>query len=61
MTSEQATVADGDRCTVIAGLHKGKIGSVESLNRSKGGNFTITVRQSDGARIKTLARNVVKS
>jgi ribosomal protein L24 len=53
-----ASVRDGDACTVIAGTHKGKSGTVRDVNTSKGGNVTITVIQSDGARFKTLARNV---
>ncbi len=53
-------IANGDVCRVIAGTHKGKSGTVEDLNTSKGGNITITVRQTDGVRFKTLARNVEK-
>lgn len=49
---------NGDSCLVIAGTHKGKAGTVEDRNVSKGGNVTITVRQSDGSRFKTLERNV---
>lgn len=49
---------NGDRCVVIARTHKGKSGTVAGRNTSKGGNVTITVRQSDGRRFKTLERNV---
>ncbi|MBA4052674.1 MAG: RNA-binding protein [Erythrobacter sp.] len=49
---------NGDRCVVIAGTHKGKSGTVEDRNVSKGGNVTITVRQADGTRFKTLERSV---
>jgi len=52
-------VQDGDRCRVFAGTHKGKAGTVEDRNVSKAGHVTITVRQADGARFKTLARSVV--
>jgi ribosomal protein S4E len=49
---------NGDRCEVVAGAHKGKTGTVEDRHVSKGGNVTITVRQTDGARFKTLERSV---
>ena len=49
---------DGDRCEVVAGTHAGKCGTVEDRKSSKTGHVTITVRQHDGTRFKTLARNV---
>jgi ribosomal protein S4E len=49
---------NGENCVVIAGRHKGKAGTVEDRNVSKGGNVTITVRQVDGTRFKTLERSV---
>jgi len=49
---------DGDRCTVIAGTHKGKSGVVADVNTSKTGHVTITVVQKSGVRFKTLAKNV---
>ncbi len=49
---------NGERCVVIAGTHKGKSGTIEDRNLSKGGHVTITVRQADGTRFKTLARSV---
>jgi ribosomal protein S4E len=49
---------NGDRCTVIAGTHRGKSGTVEDRHVSKGGNVTITVRGADGSRFKTLERSV---
>ena len=51
-------VQDGDRCEVVAGTHKGKSGVVEDRKLSATGHATITVRQPDGERFKTLARNV---
>ena len=51
-------VANGDRCRVIAGTHAGKSGVVEDLHVSKTGQVTVTVRQDDDVRLKTLARNV---
>jgi ribosomal protein S4E len=51
-------VQNGCQCVVIAGTHKGKNGTVEDRKVSKGGHVTITVRQLDAARFKTLARNV---
>lgn len=53
------TVQNGDACTVTGGVHAGKSGVVEDRNVSKTGQVTITVRQGDGGRFKTLARNVV--
>jgi len=52
-------VKNGDTCTVVGGTHKGKSGIVEDRNTSKTGHVTITVRQADGERFKTLAANVV--
>ena len=49
---------NGTPCTVIAGSHKGATGFVEDLHISKTGAQTITVRQADGERFKTLAKNV---
>jgi len=53
-----AEVANGDFCRVTGGTHKGKAGKVEDRKLSKTGHVTITVRQDDGTRFKTLARNV---
>lgn len=60
MTDKSGLVANGDRCRVIAGTHKGRIGTIEDLNRSKGGNITLTVRDESQERFKTLARNIEK-
>ena len=49
---------DGDFCQVIGGTHKGKSGTVHDINTSKSGEITITVKQKDGVRFKTLGRNV---
>lgn len=61
MADEKSPVANGDRCRVVAGTHKGRSGTVEDLNRSKGGNITATVRDEHQERFKTLARNVEKA
>lgn len=53
-------VANGDQCAVIRGTHAGKSGTVEDWKLSKTGHATITVRQTDGERFKTLARNAEK-
>ena len=53
-------IKNGDACEVIAGTHKGRRGTVEDLNTSKSGTLTITVREADGSRFKTLARSVRK-
>lgn len=57
-TRSASVVKDGDSCTVIAGTHKGKSGTVRDINTSKTGAITITVVQSSGVRFKTLAKNV---
>lgn len=49
---------DGAKCTVVAGTHKGKSGTVRDINTSKTGHVTITVVQSNGVRFKTLGKNV---
>ena len=51
-------IADGDRCMVGAGTHAGKTGTVEDKKLSNTGHATITVRQQNDVRFKTLARNV---
>ena len=50
---------DGQHCSVIAGTHKGKSGTVRDIHTSKTGHVTITVVQENGDRFKTLARSVV--
>ena len=50
---------DGDPCRVVRGTHAGKTGTVHDLNTSKTGHVTITVKQKNGVRFKTLARNVI--
>lgn len=59
--AEEIDIKNGDYCTVVAGTHKGKSGVVEDRNVSKTGHVTITVRQDNGERFKTLARNVKRS
>ena len=49
---------DGAKCTVVAGTHKGKSGTVRDINTSATGHVTVTVVQRNGDRFKTLARNV---
>jgi len=58
---ELAEVQDGDHCRVITGTHAGKSGIVEDGKLSATGHRTITVRQADGERFETLARNVRRS
>lgn len=53
------TLKEGITCKVIAGTHVGKIGTVEDIHTSKTGAVTITVRQKNDIRFKTLAKNVV--
>ena len=49
---------DGAKCTVVAGTHKGKSGTVRDIKTSKTGHVTITVVQRNGDRFKALARNI---
>jgi ribosomal protein S4E len=58
---ESAGIRDGDHCLAVAGTHAGKSGIVEDAKLSATGHRTITVRQADGVRFKTLARNVRRS
>lgn len=50
---------DGASCTVVAGTHKGKSGTVRDVKTSKTGAVTITGVQKSRERFKTLAKNVV--
>lgn len=54
----QENLQDGAHCIVTKGTHKGKMGTIEDIHTSKTGYVTITVRQSNGERFKTLATNV---
>lgn len=49
---------DGDVCRVVGGTHAGKSGTVHDIKTSKTGHVTITVKQKNGERFKTLAKNV---
>ena len=53
-------VADGDHCVVVGGTHAGKSGVVQDRKVSATGHVTVTVKQKDGVRFKTLAKNVQK-
>lgn len=55
---EESNLKDGDHCKVVGGVHAGKFGIVQDINRSKTGHITITVLQANGERFKTLGRNV---
>lgn len=52
-------VIDGAQCKVIGGVHAGNFGTVRDVKTGKTGHISITVVQSNGARFKTLAKNVV--
>jgi GNAT superfamily N-acetyltransferase len=60
MMRDASGISDGDRCEVVAGTHAGKRGTVEDKNLSKSGHLTITVRQDNDVRFKTLAKNVLR-
>lgn len=55
---EPTRLKDGDQCKVIGGTHAGKSGTVHDIKTSKTGHITITVKQKNGERFKTLAKNV---
>ena len=57
-TKMVSKVKDGAACRVIGGTHEGKSGIVRDIKTGKTGHVSITVVQTDGARFKTLARNV---
>jgi ribosomal protein S4E len=58
-TNTTGQLRDGARCKVIGGIHVGKTGTVHDIKTGKTGHVSITVKQPDGARFKTLAKNVV--
>jgi ribosomal protein S4E len=58
-TKATKQLRDGARCKVIGGTHAGKTGTVHDIKTGKTGHVSITVKQTNGARFKTLAKNVV--
>jgi len=57
-TNTAGQLKDGARCKVIGGTHKGKTGTVHDIKTGKTGHVSITVKQPNGVRFKTLAKNV---
>ena len=57
-TTKAIILKDGDKCRVVGRTHSGKSGIVRDINTSKTGHITITVVQKNGARFKTLGKNV---
>ena len=57
-TKQTTKLKDGDQCKVVGGTHAGKSGTVHDIKTSKTGHITITVKQKNGERFKTLAKNV---
>lgn len=57
-TKQPNKLKDGDQCKVVGGTHAGKSGTVHDIKTSKTGHITITVKQKNGDRFKTLAKNV---
>ena len=55
----KSQLKDGDVCRVVGGAHAGKSGTVHDIKTSKTGHVTITVKQKNGDRVKTLAKHVV--
>ncbi len=58
MKKDALELKNGAFCKVISGTHKGKQGLVQDLHTSKTGYLTLTVKQKEGVRFKTLAKNV---
>jgi ribosomal protein S4E len=58
MKTTEKKLANGAKCSVIAGTHQGKSGTVEDIHTSKTGHVTITVVPANGVRFKTLAKNI---
>jgi hypothetical protein len=58
MKNDATKLRDGASCKVIGGTHKGKSGAVRDIKTGKRGHVSVTVVQSDGARFKTLAKNI---
>jgi hypothetical protein len=58
-TNTTGQLQDGARCKVIGGTHAGKTGTVHDIKTGKTGHVSITVKQPNGVRFKTLAKNVV--
>ena len=56
--ASKTQLKDGDVCRVVGGTHAGKSGTVHDIKTSKTGHVTITVKQKNGERFKTLAKNV---
>lgn len=57
-TNTANKLRDGASCKVIDGTHKGKSGIVGDIKTGKTGHVSITVVQSNGVKLKTLAKNV---
>jgi ribosomal protein S4E len=55
---KRSKLKDGARCNVTGGTHEGKSGVIRDVKTGKTGHISITVVQSDGVRLKTLAKNV---
>ncbi len=51
-------LTDGAQVRVVGGTHAGKTGTVHDIKTGKTGHVSVTVRQANGVRFKTLARNV---
>jgi ribosomal protein S4E len=58
-TNKTGQLRDGARCKVVGGTHAGKTGTVHDIKTGKTGHVSITVKQTNGVRFKTLAKNVV--
>jgi ribosomal protein S4E len=57
-TKTTKKLKDGASCKVIGGTHEGKSGIVRDIKTGKTGHVSITVVQSNGVKLKTLAKNV---
>jgi len=57
-SNPKSQLRDGARCKVIGGTHMGKTGTVHDIKTGKTGHVSTTVKQLNGVRFKTLAKNV---
>jgi ribosomal protein S4E len=54
----KTALTDGASVRVVGGTHAGKTGTVHDIKTGKTGHVSVTVRQSNGVRFKTLAKHL---
>lgn len=55
---KKGALVEGAPVRVIGGTHAGKAGTVHDIKTGMTGHVSVTVRQANGVRFKTLARHV---